>query len=79
MKRTGTRTSMIVDPPNGRIPPLTPEAQKIAAADREFRLALMQSTETCKNKIAGLHAAANTIPSPRRAAANFRRATTPRA
>src|SRR5258708_5074429 len=48
MKRTGARTSMIVDPANGRIPPLTPEAEKIAAADREFRLALLQSTETCK-------------------------------
>jgi hypothetical protein len=50
MKRTGARTSMIVDPANGRIPPLTPEAQKAAAADREFRLALLQSTQTCKNK-----------------------------
>jgi len=50
IKRTGVRTSLIVDPPNGRIPPLTPEAQKIAAADRAFRLALLQSTETCKNK-----------------------------
>ena len=28
MKHTGARTSLIVDPPNGRIPPLTPEAQK---------------------------------------------------
>ena len=49
-KRTGTRTSLIVDPPNGRLPPTTPEAQKIAAADREFRLALMRATETCKVK-----------------------------
>ena len=49
-KRTGARTSLIVDPPNGRIPTLTPQAQKIAAAEREFRLALLQSTETCKNK-----------------------------
>jgi hypothetical protein len=50
MKRVGARTSRIVDPPNGRMPALTPEAQKIAAAEREFRLALLQSTETCKNK-----------------------------
>ncbi len=50
VKRTGARTSMIVDPPNGRIPPRTPEADKIMAADREFRLALLQATETCKNK-----------------------------
>jgi hypothetical protein len=49
-KRTGARTSLIVDPPNGRIAPLTPEAQKIAGAEREFRLALLQATETCKNK-----------------------------
>ena len=49
-KRTGARTSRIVDPPNGRLPPMTPEAQKIAAAEREFRLALLQATETCKNK-----------------------------
>jgi hypothetical protein len=50
VKRIGARTSKIVDPPDGRIPSLTPEAQKIAAAEREFHLALLQSTETCKNK-----------------------------
>jgi len=48
-KHTGSRTSMIVDPPNGRIPQMTPEAQKLAAAEREFRLALLQSTASCKN------------------------------
>jgi len=47
-KHVGVRTSRIVDPPDGRIPPLTAEAQKLAAAEREFRLALLQSTETCK-------------------------------
>jgi hypothetical protein len=52
-KRTGSRTSKIVDPPNGRIPPLTPEAQKTAAAEREFRLALLQSTDTCKKMLPG--------------------------
>jgi hypothetical protein len=49
-KRVGMRTSLVVDPPNGRVPPLTPEARSAAAADREFRLALLQSTETCKSK-----------------------------
>jgi hypothetical protein len=49
-KRTGVRTSLVIDPPNGRIPPMTPEAQKLAAADRDYRLALLQSTDTCKNK-----------------------------
>src|SRR5204863_7596442 len=36
IKRSGARTSRIVDPPNGRIPPLTPEAAKIIAAEREY-------------------------------------------
>jgi hypothetical protein len=50
IKHAGPRTSMIVDPPNGRLPPLTPEAQRLAAADRAFQLALLQSTDACKNK-----------------------------
>src|SRR6516164_11609057 len=37
LKRTGARTSMIVDPPDGRIPPVVPAAAKIAAADQGFR------------------------------------------
>jgi len=49
-KRTGARTSLIVDPPDGRIPPLTPQAQKSAAAEREFRLALIEATDTCRDK-----------------------------
>jgi len=49
-KRTGARTSLIVDPPNGRLPPLTAQAQKIAAAEREFRLALLLATDTCKER-----------------------------
>ncbi len=35
------RTSLIVDPPNGRVPPLTPEAQERQGAIREYRLALL--------------------------------------
>ena len=31
------RTSLIVDPPDGRIPPRTPEAERRAAARRELR------------------------------------------
>lgn len=66
-KHTGARTSMIVDPPNGRIPELTPEAKKIAAADRAFRLALLQSTETCKNEsVACAGGKYDPAPSPRR-------------
>src|SRR5579885_2468455 len=66
VKHTGTRTSLIVDPPNGRIPPLTPEAQKIAASDRQFRLALLQSTTTCKDKSVGCAGGKyDPVPSPR--------------
>jgi hypothetical protein len=49
-KRTGARTSLIVDPPNGQMPPLTLDAQKIAGAERAFRLALLQATDTCRDK-----------------------------
>jgi hypothetical protein len=67
-KHTGARTSLIVDPPDGRIPPLTPEAQKIAAADRNFRLALLQATETCKAKsVACSDGKYDPTPSPQRA------------
>jgi hypothetical protein len=63
---TGQRTSLIVDPPDGRIPALTPEAQKEAAADRDFRVALLQATETCKAKLAACAGGKyDRIPSPR--------------
>jgi hypothetical protein len=38
------RTSMVIDPPDGRIPPLTPEAAKRIADKREFLAALLQGT-----------------------------------
>jgi hypothetical protein len=67
-KHVGARTSLVVDPPDGRIPRLTPEAQKTAAVDREFRLALLQSTETCKTKSARCSGGKyDPAPSPRRA------------
>jgi hypothetical protein len=67
-KHTGARTSRIVDPPDGRIPPPTPEAQKISTMDREFRLALMQATEACKTKYRTCSGGKyDPTPSPRRA------------
>jgi hypothetical protein len=67
-KRTGARTSLIVDPPDGRMPPATPEVQKLATADREFRLALLQATETCRNgSVACGGGKYDPTPSPRRA------------
>ena len=47
----GKRTSLIVDPPDGKIPPLTPEAQKARDARREFQVALMQATEACRKQM----------------------------
>ena len=66
-KHMGRRTSLIVHPPTGRIPPLTEEAQARAAAEREFRLELLRSTETCRNQLpqcaGGVY---DPTPSPRR-------------
>ena len=50
VKRTGRRTSLVVDPPNGRIPPVTPQVTERQRIEREFRLALLQNTATCKDK-----------------------------
>jgi len=49
----GERTSLIIEPANGRIPPTTPLAQKNAAIERDYRNALIQNTSTCKNKDRG--------------------------
>jgi hypothetical protein len=38
------RTSMIIDPPDGRMPALTPEAQKRISEKREYLQALLQGT-----------------------------------
>ena len=65
-KHTGRRTSLIVDPPDGRIPPFTPEAQQRRAAIREYELALMQSTDTCKNNLAACADGQYGPPSARR-------------
>ncbi len=66
-KPMGRRTSLIVDPPDGRIPPLTPEAQKKRSAIRDFQLALVQATDLCKNKLPGCEGGKYGPPSPRRA------------
>src|SRR5262245_55401087 len=64
-KPTGRRTSLVVDPPNGRIPPLTPQMQERNKLDREFRLALLQNTDTCKNKMNGCAGGKYGPPSPK--------------
>ena len=65
-KYSGRRTSLIVDPPNGRIPSLTAEAEKRRAVRREFELALLQATDVCKNKMPECSGGTYGPPSPRR-------------
>ena len=66
-KPTDRRTSLIVDPPNGRVPPQTLEAQALADEDRAFRLELLRSTETCRSgSVACRGGEYNPEPSPRR-------------
>ena len=67
VRPTGKRTSLIVDPPDGRIPALTPEAVKRNQTEREYRLALLQATETCKKKDAACAGGQYGPSSPRRA------------
>jgi hypothetical protein len=67
VRPTGRRTSLVVDPADGRIPPVTPEVQKTVDAEREYRLALLQATTTCKNQDPGCRGGRYGPPSPRRA------------
>ena len=47
-KHIGRRTSLIVDPPDGRLPALTPEAQRRRDEGLAFHHALLQSTDACR-------------------------------
>src|SRR2546425_3461595 len=62
----GRRTSLITDPPNGRIPALTPEAEKARAVLRQFQLALLQPTSACKEQLPGCAGGKYGPVSPRR-------------
>jgi hypothetical protein len=64
---TGRRTSLIVDPPDGRIPPVTDAVRDRRAYVREWALALLEATDTCKNKMPGCEGGRYTgVLSPRR-------------
>ena len=52
-KHVGRRTSLIVDPPDGQLPPFTPGAEQQRAESREYRLALLQATNACKDNRPG--------------------------
>ena len=67
VRPTGRRTSLIVNPPDGQIPPLTSEAQQRVGTYRTFQLALLQATVTCKNQEAPCRGGVYGPPSPRRA------------
>ena len=63
---TGRRTSLIVDPPDGKIPPVTAAIEKRNAELRQFYLATMQSTGACKDKLRGCEGGTYGPPSPKR-------------
>jgi hypothetical protein len=65
LRPTGRRTSLVVDPPDGRLPPRTAEVSKREAALREFQLTLLQATEACKNKLPGCAGGTYGPPSPK--------------
>ena len=62
----GKRTSLIIDPQNGRIPPPTPEAQKARDILRQFQLALLEPTSACKEQLPGCAGGKYGPVSPRR-------------
>jgi hypothetical protein len=65
-KHTGRRTSLIVDPPDGRIPPAAPEVKARRDAMRQYQLALLQATDICKNNMPGCQGGKYGPPSPLR-------------
>ena len=66
VKPAGPRTSLVVDPPNGRIPPLTPEARRDEEVRREWRVMLMRNTPTCEQQAPGCEGGQYGPVSPRR-------------
>ena len=66
VKPAGPRTSLVVDPPNGRIPALTPEAKREDEIRREWRVMLMRNTPTCEQDAPGCEGGQYGPPSPRR-------------
>jgi hypothetical protein len=66
VRPSSPRTSLIVDPENGRIPPRTPQAIERTNAIRAFQLALLQPTDACRNALPGCAGGKYGPPSPRR-------------
>ena len=66
VKPAGPRTSLVVDPPDGRLPPLTSEAMLEDEIRREWRVMLMRNTPTCEQDASGCEGGQYGPPSPRR-------------
>ena len=66
VKPAGPRTSLVVDPPNGRIPAVTPEASRQDEIRREWRVMLMRNTPTCEQNAAACEGGPYGPLSPRR-------------
>ena len=65
-KPAGPRTSLVVDPPNGRIPARTAESERQNDIQREWRLMLLRNTETCQYDARACAGGEYGPPSPRR-------------
>lgn len=66
VKPAGPRTSLVVAPPNGRIPALTPAARREDEVRREWRVMLMRNTPTCEQNAPGCEGGQYGPVSPRR-------------
>ena len=65
-KPAGPRTSLVIDPPTGRIPALTKEAEQLNQVQREWRLMLLRNTETCQYEARACNGGEYGPPSPHR-------------
>ena len=52
----GERTSLIVDPKDGKLPPTTPEAQKIVAMERSIDSLCCRTPRPARTRTAAMHA-----------------------
>jgi hypothetical protein len=60
----------VIDPPDGRVPPVTPAIEKRNAELRQFYLGTIQATATCKDQRRGCEGGTYSATAPRRDAAH---------
>ena len=66
VKPAGPRTSLVINPTDGRIPSLTEEAKRDDELQREWRLMLLRNTETCQYDAPACEGGTYGPPSPNR-------------